>query len=154
MQLHTKGVRSMSHASGSTSSTGKALKMTISMNVGFHFAGETVSPLFPVKERIKKRFGVFDYDAQKYYDYCMHQFAMNPNKYKNMNGEDLMKQCFEFISTIHPGNSDDEDLPAPGQKHVLQQNQSTPLREMYKSYYVHYENNNQKVQPQIQGLQI
>ena len=48
----------MSHASGSMSSTGKALKMTISMNAGFRFAGETVSPTFPVIERIKKEFEV------------------------------------------------------------------------------------------------
>jgi hypothetical protein len=136
MQLHTKGVRSMSHASGSMSSTGKALKMTISMNAGFRFAKETVSPTFPVIERIKKKFQVNDYRAQKYYDHCMHKFAMYPNIYRNMNGEELMERCFEFISTLQTGNSDDEDLPAPGRRHVLHQDQSPPLSEMYERYHV------------------
>ena len=142
MQLHTKGVRSMSHASGSMSSTGKALKMTISMNAGFRFAGETVSPTFPVIERIKTEFEVNDYHAQEYYNYCMRKFAMNPNKYKKMRGEDLMRQCIEFISTLHTANSDDENLPAPGR--------------MYKQYHVNYgnHNHNQERYQKIEGLQI
>jgi len=142
----------MSYASGS-SSTGKALKMTISMNAGFRFAGETVSPTFPVIERIKKKFEVNDYYAQEYYDYCMHKFAKYPNTYKNMNGEDLMETCYKFIRTLRTVNPDEEDLPAPRKMDSLHQHQSSPLTKRYSEYHVKY-GENQKLYPRIKDLQI
>ena len=153
MQLHTKDVRSMSYASDSMSSTGKTLKMTICMNAGFHFAGQIVSPNFPVTERIKTKLNVNDYYAQEYYNYCMNQFAMYPNKYKKMKGEDLMEKCFEILSTLHTVNSDDEDLPAPRRMNGLHEHQSSPLHEMYKGYHVEFGNKRQE-HTRIKDLQI
>lgn len=114
-------------------------EMTISspLHGGFHFDGLTLHQFVPVITKIQNHFKCSYGDACKNYNKCMNHFALDPNKYKNMNGEDLMKQCFEFISTLHTGNSDDEDLPAPRRIHVLHQI-SPPQSGMYERYHVHY----------------
>lgn len=98
----------------------------ISMPVmsGFNFAGTVLHPQIDVKKKIFNEFDVDEYDADYLYNYCMGVFATDPEKYKKMSSETLLKTCFDIVKPLRSERlqnerTHDDDLPPPPRRYFV-----------------------------------
>lgn len=91
---------------------------------GFNFAGIVLHPQIDVKKKIFNEFDVDEHDADYWYNYCMGVFATDPEKYKKMSSETLLKICFNIVDPyrsrrLHNECTRDDDLPPPPRRYLV-----------------------------------